>query len=214
MSIHAVISGDIIRSTQHGTSVTDAAIRCLHRTAQQLEEWTDATRFTRFRGDGWQLFIADPSLALHSTISLLANLKAANLGVETRMAIGFGTVERIGTIDLADAAGEAFQLAGEGLDQMPSYKRVALTNWTVLQDWHHAVFDLAVWIASRWTPAQAEAVALAISPTQELTQAEIATQLHITRQAVQLRLSGAGWDALQTSLDAVRRHNWEPHTHA
>ncbi len=214
MVIHSVICGDIVGSTLLGSAVTDAALQCLNQSALQIRDWDGVEpRFTRFRGDGWQLYLERPGLTLHATILLIANLKAAKIGAETRVAIGFGSVERLGTADLSDAGGEAFELAGAALDAMPGYKRIALANWTVLREWHHSVFDLAVWIASRWSPEQAEAVALAIDPIKQPTQAEIAHQLGITRQAVQLRLRGAGWHALQTSLDAMLRHEWKPHTH-
>jgi hypothetical protein len=214
MGIHTVIAGDIIGSTRLGSAVTDKALQCLKQTALQIRDWDSSEpRFTRFRGDGWQLYLDSPGLALHATLMLIANLKAAKIGAETRTAIGFGAVERLGTTDLSDAAGEAFELAGAVLDEMPRHKRIALANWTVLSEWHHAIFDLAVWIASRWSSEQAGAIALAIDPIRQPTQAEIANDLGITRQAVQLRLSSAGWDALQTSLDAMLRHEWRPSTH-
>lgn len=67
---------------------------------------------------------------------------------------------------------------------------------------------MALWIAGRWTPEQAEAVSLALDPRERHTQAEIAETLGVTRQAVQARLSGAGWDALAGAVTAVRKHDW------
>lgn len=212
MQTHAVLAGDIVGSTKLGSAVTDKSLDCLMNAALQIGGWDTAhTRFTRFRGDGWQFYLNRPGLSLHATLLLLARLKAARVGAETRIAVGFGTVERLGTVDLSDAAGEAFELAGEALDTLPRPKRVALANRTILHEWHHALFDLAVWVASRWSAEQAEAVALAIDPIRRPTQAEIANDLGITRQAVQLRLRSAGWDALQASLEAMLRHNWMPH---
>lgn len=214
METHAVLAGDIIGSTKLGSAVTDKSLESLRNTALQISDWDIAdTRFTRFRGDGWQFYLHRPGLSLHASLLLLARLKAAKIGAETRFTIGFGAVERLGTTDLSDAAGEAFELAGAALDEMPRSKRVTLANRTILHAWHHGIFDLAIWIASRWSAEQAEAVALAIDPIRQPTQAEIADDLGITRQAVQLRLRSAGWDALQTSLDAILYHDWRPHTH-
>ncbi|WP_149586798.1 hypothetical protein [Tabrizicola flagellatus] len=185
---------------------------CLRRAAGQIGNWAgEDPRFTRFRGDGWQFYLAVPQLSLHATLLLMASLRGAGPGAETRIAIGFGSIDRLGTSDLSAAAGEAFELAGTALDTMPGHRRVALENRKVLRDWHHAVFDLSAWVASRWSPEQATAIALALDPTRQRTQSEIARQLGITRQAVQLRLSGAGWDALQASLEAVLREDWKVH---
>jgi len=75
--------------------------------------------------------------------------------------------------------------------------------------WHEALFELTAWTAGRWTPEQAEAVMLALAPGPESprTQAEIAEVLGVTRQAVQSRLSGAGWDAIHRAA-VVLAHDW------
>jgi hypothetical protein len=215
VSTVAVFAGDLVRSTRHGAQSSDMAMAVLRSAAAEVAEWVgEPVRFTRFRGDGWQMYLGFPGATLHATLLLLARLRAANLGMETRMAIGFGTVERLGSADLSDAAGEAFAAAGNALDEMARQQRVALANPTIVQDWHHAVFDLAAWIAGRWSAEQAEAFALALPPNRQPTQAEIADRLGITRQAVQLRLKGAGWDAFSSPLDAVLRHDWVVRTHA
>lgn len=211
----AVLVGDIVSSTQHGAATTDAAIDHLKAASAEIGDWIgEDVRFTRFRGDGWQIYLGFPGIVLHATLLLLSRLRAADMGVETRVAIGFGTVDRLGSGDLSDAAGEAFRLAGQALDGMARQDRVVLANRAIVQDWHNAVFSLAAWIAGRWSAEQAQAFALALPPDRQPTQAEIASHLGITRQAVQLRLKGAGWDAFGPSLEAVLRHDWESRSDA
>jgi hypothetical protein len=208
--IHVVLTGDLVASAGSTPESVDEALRALETAADHVRLWSGHdTHFTRFRGDGWQLYLDAPGLSLAAVLSLFAMLRTRRTGLETRIAVGFGTINLLGTGDqgLADASGEAFNLSGRALDDMPRHKRIALAGPTV-RGWHVALFDLAVWIAGRWTPEQAEAVSLALEPREHRTQAEIADILGVTRQAVQARLSGAGWDALAGAVSAVREHDW------
>jgi len=205
---HAVCTGDLIGSRRGEPADVDRAMEALEAAAERVGHWVGAdTRFTRFRGDGWQLYLEQPGSSLLALLALIAHLRASGTGLETRIAIGFGRVERRGKSDLSDASGEAFSLSGHALDEMPRGSRIALAGPGVVVRWHHAIFDLAFWAASRWTPDQAEAVSLALDPERR-TQAEIADMLSISRQAVQQRLSGAGWDAVSGAIEAVREHDW------
>ncbi|TVP48682.1 MAG: hypothetical protein EA350_02970 [Gemmatimonadales bacterium] len=210
-SIHAVLTGDLVASAESTPESVDAAVRALETAAGQVGLWTGRdTHFTRFRGDGWQLYLDTPDLSLAAVLLLVATLRARRTELETRIAVGFGTINKLGETGngLADASGEAFTLSGRALDEMPRHRRIALAGPGVVQGWHDALFDLVLWIAGRWTPEQAEAVSLALDPRERRTQAEIAGMLGVTRQAVQARLSGAGWDALAGAVAAVAAHDW------
>jgi hypothetical protein len=165
------------------------------------------TRFTRFRGDGWQILLDDPGLSLQAVVAIISHLTAADAGLETRIAIGFAPIDRVGTLDLSDASGEAFSLSGHALDSMTRGQRIALAGPAVAR-WHEALFGLTTWTANRWTGAQAEAVALLLG-RKDRTQADIALMLSISPQAVNKRLASAGWEAVAGAIDAVREHDWE-----
>lgn len=208
---HAVLTGDLVSSGERTPDLVDEAMRALRTAARELQAWTGHdTHFSRFRGDGWQLYLASPAPSLAAVLLLMASLRTRRTGLETRIALGIGPIERLGRArkGLADAAGEAFTLSGRALDAMPRHRRIALAGPGVVLPWHVALFELATWTAGRWTPEQAEAVALALGPQARRTQAEIAEVLGVTRQAVQSRLSGAGWDALSRSVEAVQSHDW------
>jgi hypothetical protein len=175
-----------------------------------LSHWAGAdTRFTPFRGDGWQILLAAPELSLDAVIMLTAHLRALAPGVATRLALGFGDIDRLPPGDLSRATGAAFVLAGDALDTMPRHRRIALAGGPALLDRHEAVFHLVHFIATRWSAEQAQAIILALAPDHGPTQEDIAQPLGISRQAVQLRLKGAGWDALAPALDQVRRGDWD-----
>lgn len=207
--IRAVLTGDIIGSGRRSAADVDLAMASLEEGAIEIESWDESeSRFTRFRGDGWQLYLHDPRLSLLSVLTLIAHLKASATPFDTRIAIGLGSVDRLGSSNLSDASGQAFFLSGRALDDLPRGRSIALAGQHAVEKAHEALFELAVWIANHWTRGQAEAMALALGP-EGRTQAEIARSLSITQQAVHKRLRGAGWGVLSHAVDAVRDHNWQ-----
>lgn len=209
-SIIAVLTGDLVKSRDHNPAIMDLAMSTLSASAKDLAKLADAdTRFTRFRGDGWQLVLDRPGWVLRACLILIADLRASELGIETRISAGLGRYESLGTANLSDATGPAFVASGHHLDQAPKRRRLLVAGGrTADQTWQAALFDLIEHQVSSWTQPQAQAVAMALR-NGELTQADIAQKLAISRQAVQMRLSGAGYSALENSLAAFEHLNWE-----
>lgn len=203
--IVAVLTGDLIDSTTAGAAATDLAMMVLADTAHEISLWPGAgpTRFTRFRGDGWQLLVTPQKYALRAALTLAARLRATPDAPPTRIAIGLGRAESIGGTDLSDAHGPAFAASGHALEAMPRGARLTLGG-TIGRDpgrLASALIDLLDERIGRWTPEQAEAAAFALDPD-DPTQAEIAGQLGISSQAVSYRLGGAGMAAIRRALQA------------
>ena len=200
----AVITGDLIGSSDAGAGVVEQAMAILAETAGELTGRMAAgnTHFTRFRGDGWQVHIADASLALRAALILLARLRGTGMPIATRAAIGIGTVDYLGTATLADARGTAFEFSGHALDKLRRTSRLAIAGQDI-NALHRAIIDLLDARARRWTAQQAEALALALHRGNP-TLAEIGTQLGISAQAVNYRLSGADARVIRRTLD-----DWE-----
>jgi choline dehydrogenase-like flavoprotein len=178
----------------------------LRRAACEFEAaWNLKLRFTRYRGDGWQVLIDAPTLAFDAMIYLRASLIAEDISLDTRISAGFGPVESIGTSDLSDATGDAFFTSGDHLDH--AKKRKMLVAGKGIGRWQNAVMLLTENLVSGWTAAQAHAVAASI--LEGATQEEIAAKLGVTRQAIQLRLAGAGYSALSDALYSFRNHEFE-----
>lgn len=207
--IAAVLTGDLVASQAAGTATVDAAMAVLARAADRMAtDWLHSpTFFTRYRGDGWQVYLDVPGLVLRGCLYLTASLRASGTGLETRISAGVGTVERIGPDGLASASGEAFTLSGQNLDDMERNRRLLIGGRGFVTPWHEAIFDLVEFQASRWSREQAEAVMHALDP-REATQAEIAARLGITRQALQARLRGAGLSAMTGALLAFEGANF------
>ncbi len=197
MNKTAILTGDLIGSTTRPDAVA-GAMRVLADVAESAASWSPVQpKFTRFRGDGWQ-FAAPVGHALRAALLVAARLRAGG-HLATRLAIGIGPLTFGGTRDLSDAAGPAVTASGRALDHMARGQVWAMAG--EVQPWQVALVTLAEWHASRWSPEQAEAMAVMLAEP-AVTQAEAAARLGITRQAWQARLSGAGFAAWRPALQA------------
>ena len=95
----AVLTGDLVGSRAAGDVNIAAAMEQLSRTAHKLDQ---NARFSRFRGDGWQLVLHEPNRALFATLLLLADLRASRLSIETRISVGIDGVQSFGTANLSE----------------------------------------------------------------------------------------------------------------
>jgi len=131
------------------------------------------------------------------------------LGMESRMFIGIGTADTLGTDTLADASGDVFTLSGQGLDDIGNRIRIGFDGSGVSVE-DRLIAELLAERMQRWTAAQAEAAALQLaSPTRIATLGEVGKTLNISPQAVNDRAHGAGsatialvlsrWEALKAS---------------
>ena len=117
-------------------------------------------------------------------------------------AIGLGETGNLGGESLADAGGPAFELSGKALEDMGRTHWLGLAGPAVTTS-DAIITRLIEERARRWSPQQAEAVALALDPDNP-TLADLATHLGISPQAVSYRLNGAGASAIRRAL-----RDWE-----
>lgn len=207
----AVLTGDLVQSSRQPAGRIDSAMQALRQAADHIAAWgsdDQDTRFTRFRGDGWQIVLADAALSLRAAVVLQGTLGA--LGLESRISIGIGPAESLGTTDLSDAAGLAFELSGQGLDKMTDTSRIAIAGHSVT-DADAMIADLLGERMGRWTAAQAEAAAMQLAtPDRIVTQQDIGRTLGISPQAVNDRVRGAGSATIASVLrrwEALRRRD-------
>lgn len=210
MLLYAVITGDLIRSSKAPPEKLDAALASIATTAHFLTKYTGAdTRFTRFRGDGWQIVLT-PQYYLRAIALILAGLKVDTQTLSTRFGVGFGPVDSLGTTDLGDAKGSAFIHSGRALDSLNRDQAVMMSSGSGLGaraerlrgtvEWSDAaMLPMFSFIARRWTVPQAEAMRIALKDDSQ-TQGAIAEALGITRQALNLRLTGAGYTPILTAM--------------
>ena len=200
----AVLTGDLIGSTESPPGVLEATMARLSAAAGEVAGWTGArsgpenTHFTRYRGDGWQMVVTDPALALRAALFLLARLRAGKGLLDSRIAIGIGAAESLGSAGLSDARGAAFEASGRGLDGIGRQRQLAVAGEGVTA-LHEVIVDLLEEHARHWTREQAEAAALWLDPANP-TLADVAPRLGISPQAVNYRLSGGSVQAIRRAL--------------
>jgi hypothetical protein len=203
----AVLTGDLVGSTEAAPGAVTLAI---HRIAGVAERRDGSATFTRFRGDGWQLYLEKPGPALATALLILATLRA-NGDLESRISIGLGAAAFASpktspaARDLMAANGEAFVASGRGLDRMDRKRRLVLSGEGVdlLHQRLVAILDERV---ALWSKEQAEVTAILMSPEGPRTQAAVAAQLGISRQAVAARLHAAGYAQLNAAAIDFRDH--------
>ena len=201
----AVLTGDLVDSTKRSADQIALAMRAIEAAAAKFSTWHSPakdTRFTRNRGDGWQMVIAEPQYALRAAVVIQGKLIA--LGMESRIFAGIGTTDSLGSSTLADASGEAFVRSGQGLDSMGDAGRIGIDKEGIRPE-DQLIAELLGERMGRWTAAQAEAAAMQLaSPFKITTLFEIGKELNISPQAVNDRVRGAG---CATIASVLRR--WE-----
>jgi hypothetical protein len=206
----AVLTGDLVASTAARPDDLDRAMQTLKAAAEAaaLSHGLAQPRFTRFRGDGWQVMIAPPHHYLRVTAVLLAALHSSGLGLHTRIGIGIGTIDHPGGQDLSDAAGSAFIRSGRALDSLTGPDRLAIAGLPgdgpagTAALWHAAALETLAHFSARWSREQAEALHLRLlAGTRPLH--HIAAGLGISRQALSARLAIAGERPLLALLRAA-----------
>jgi hypothetical protein len=199
-----VLTGDLVGSSSAGSEMIDRSMAALQVAVQQMGSWQIGVdpRFTRFRGDGWQVMVLNPAFGLRAAVFLLASLRAAHNGLASRVSLGHGSLSHRGTESLADASGTAFLASGRGLDLMRKQQRIAICGDGVTP-LHRGYGALLTALVRRWSTEQAEAMVLALDPAAP-TLARIADHLKISPQAVNYRLASASGTEVKAAL-----RDWE-----
>ena len=212
----AVLTGDIIGSSHLRSTQLSSVRALLITTANTVRDWKRGLvkgELEFFRGDGWQLLLTDPSMALRVAIILRASLLAQGLS-DTRVAVGLGSIDETtseGKVSLS--MGQAFALSGQSLDKMTQYFRMTIEipkSVGVLCDWLPIVGHLCDSLIRQWTERQAEIVRIAINPS-EPDYEKIGRTLKpsISKQAVAKALAGANWHAIREAIHTYEGTPWE-----
>lgn len=195
----AILTADVVGSGSVKPKVLETLLLKLATSIEQ--HFFDGKKTMEFfRGDSFQTD-AKPDEALRLALLLRAELIAANLGLDFRIAIGIGKTTHRGKT-LAQSAGDAFERSGRSLDALKGTgERLRIV--TPDDRWNTQLITecmLAEGIIRRWTPLAAATLHEALLNNE--TQESIARRLKIAQPAVAKRLATADWRAI--------RH-WEAH---
>ncbi|MCT4557988.1 MAG: MarR family transcriptional regulator [Pelagimonas sp.] len=196
----AVLTGDIVGSTDLSADALDDIMHALHGACGIIAGWDSnlQTAFARQSGDGWQLALSDPGLDFRAGLYLQATLRSLDKTHRSRIAYatGNGTPPTHAT-DLNSATGPAYTASGRLLSQISGSSLMAHADGGA----RSATIALADHISQGWTQTQAQALCETLPPTAG-PRAEVAKRLGITREAVNQRLWSAGFPALERALEA------------
>lgn len=211
--VYAVLTGDLIKSTDLSPSELAAAREHLLKETRTIKSWDQGlvkSRSEFFRGDSWQLLLSDASKSLRAAFFLRASL-LAHCKVATRISIGIGDVELIAPRRVSLSTGQAFTRSGIGLDHLTQSSMTIefATENTLIADLFALVCRLCDSLSRDWTQRQAEIVSLALAPA-EPTHEKIALQLSppITKQAVTKTLNAAHWRDLHAAIRMFENTDW------
>ncbi|MEM7478193.1 MAG: hypothetical protein AAF483_24670 [Planctomycetota bacterium] len=212
--VYAVLTGDLIGSTDLETASREEARNLLFRSISSLDSWCSKKKVVRgkpeiFRGDQWQTLLSQPKFAFRAAVYLRAKLIAT--GCDTRISIAIGAADRISRTSISRSDGDVFVRSGHGLDEMKTDSELAISLPQTMQDsgrWLLAIAELSGAILGGWKQRQAEVVSLAIDP-QDLNQQELGKRLKTTHQSVSKTLKAARWDALEVAIKSFEGFGWE-----
>lgn len=215
---YAVVTGDIVGSThlsKKGFAEVQAAIVRAGDDFTRRFDGRAPSPIELFRGDSWQALCSHARDALRFALFVRAHLKAET-GVDTRFAIGVGSVDKMPDKSVGDGRGDAFRISGEladdkrtsrmrfGMAATPDGENEARAISTLL-----AVLDIVV---TQWTSAQARAVRGALLGWKQEEIAAKWTPGAITQQSAGKHLARAGWDGVSAALEYYEEvmSKWSP----
>ena len=179
-------------------------LKALEGCAKSQTEWHGAPlHFTRHRGDGWQVVLARPEMALRSALAFRAALRAEGSEFDTIMGVAIGWV--IGKLgpDLNSEVGQVFHDSGEALEVIKAELDQSL--YFHKENNMDAVAVLADAISQDWTPSQAASVLPNLDPSGAPTQTALARTMGKSRQAIKKSLDAAKFYALYLAISKIER---------
>lgn len=213
----AVLTGDVVGSTRLGAAPRRQLLRALREAARALEGHFAGQLLppvALFRGDSWQAVLTDAPRGLRAALFFRAWLRARmkTRAVDTRVAVGLGTVDLLPEEAPTTGDGQAFRRSGLALDRMPRGRRLRVEGYppaALPAPAVDAIVHLIDALARDWTDRQAHAVGGALLG---MTQERIAAawfRKGISQQAVAQHLDRAGWNAIEAALE-VFEHGAAP----
>ncbi|MEZ5335335.1 MAG: SatD family protein [Methanolobus sp.] len=202
----AVITGDIVKSSEFDYAARNQLIDYLHSSFNLIEKQLELGSsillpFEIYRGDSFQVVLSSPERALISSVLLSLRLMLFYSGkkpVNSRISIGIGTIDYIPESgNIGEADGLAFRLSGKNLDKMKQRGQKLLVSTqnpslNLMFESQCAFFDF---LADRWTPVQKEILSGKLSG---LTQEEIAYKQGKSQSSISQSLKSAGFNVIKT----------------
>lgn len=190
-ALTAIITGDIINSRGMSPKYWLSALKkTLSREGKIHAMWEI------YRGDSFQLEVADPSDAFLTAIRIKATIKTIK-NLDVRMAIGIGEKEYAAS-RITESNGEVFVYSGEKLEGMKKEKQnlAIKTRWSDFDREMNLCIRLALIAMDNWTTGAANLIRI-LSDNPDITQTKLAQKLNITQSAVSGRQKRAYYNEVR-----------------
>lgn len=213
--LYAVLTGDVIKSSKLSSEDRQILFRKIQETVDILPDIYPPMEYIGvdiYRGDGWQLLISNPEIALNVSLYLRANLKTELLG-DTRIAIGIGTVEAVPDNSLSQSSGSAFLTSGKLMDKFKIFEHMGFAFADDILEkclpdilelsWLVKFINTSILFISRfaddWNFNEARAISGALRGLKQEDIGKLWPEA-ITQQSVAGTLRRAGWHEILKSL--------------
>ena len=186
----AIITGDIIGSRQMPTETWMTALQ------SQLDQFGSTPQdWEIYRGDEFQLELADPEEALIKALQLKARIKSFK-NLDVRMGIGIGGKDFRGT-RLTQSNGTAFSNSGQQFDLLKKQKinLAFCTPDSAFDDEINLMLKLALVTLDNWSVVSAQLAQITLS-NPDLLQEEIGQKLGVRQAAISQRSQRARLDLI------------------
>lgn len=199
--IHAVLTGDIVNSTQLNSDQEKSLLAT-------LESILSPFSFEFYRGDSFQVYMKEGEKALETallcrTAAIALMPEETNIISDVRISIGLGDVEEP-VKTLASAKGEAFLLSGRSLDEMGKTEGrlvIAMGNKLgaialgVIADYINSIYR-------QMTVKQAEVIFELLKGD---TQQQVADKLHKSKSTISQHVTAGRWDEIENILKNFKK---------
>jgi hypothetical protein len=208
--LYAVLTGDIVDSSKLKDRQRVDLHKAMVSTSEELR-----VRFGKivplsvdiYRGDSWQFIISDPAKSLRIGLFYRSHVRAKmeSKRIDTRVAIGIGSIDFLPGNKASRGDGEAFRISGGALEKLSRNRRMILecseSIGSLDVEALDVIFQLIDVLARDWTGKQAKAISGALLG---LTQEKVASswfEKSISQQAVAQHLDRSGWNAVASSVE-------------
>ncbi|WP_156104008.1 MarR family transcriptional regulator [Shewanella mangrovi] len=192
----AVLSGDIIRSTDLSDEMYEDLLYTLHNQLALIRTSDPNNKFEISRGDAFQIFVKDAKNAATYALLIRTSLRSRNSRYDCRISVAIGNNEgMVFRNSLGSSTGNIFTLSGRNLDSM---KPATLKITTPIKSFNENFELLTKYLDNQMsglTERQSEIVYEILKNitlnNKNITQKEIAETLEVNRVSVNRSINSA-----------------------
>ncbi len=189
MNLFAVITGDIINSSEFETKIWIKKLKEILSEADSERNWEI------FRGDSFQL-ICEAEKALEILLFIKSGIKSIK-GLDVRMAIGLGEITYKGN-KISESNGSAFVNSGRSFENLKKDTIGIKSNDGNFNETFEVMTKMADFISKGWQPGTSEIIYAALK-NPELNQSQLAEKLNKKSQGnISEALKRGGFEEMMT----------------